>query len=1370
MSQITNNLNSLSSTISINILGTEGAGYINLPSQTTEPDIPTTGYRFYSDSNNNLSWKNQAGSVFKLNTSAATTSRTWTLPNTDSEILTTATIGGNIPDGNSTTKGSLIGITNDFTASVGKNALSGITTGVSNVAIGVDAGTVITTGSRNTILGSSANVDLSSGNDRIAIGYNANATANGQLAIAPAITEIKATGLTAAADGTGTILSIDSNGILKPSAGTNKTVALIDTNFSNLQTQQTTNTNDISTINSVLSTVAYPSDYGAAADGVTDDTAAIQAAIDSGATVVKFLAATYSIAGQLSLPTGVSLIGAGQARTIFQKKAATGGHILTITGTTQKYDNTVSGITFDVNLRDSAISAQYVTRLKIDDCAFLNVPFWGIHLGVGNGADTVVRNFDVTISNCRFDGATQTYEQLLIFNSSRVNVINCTFTSSLGGSPIGVGIYQVADNIKLSRCTFKTIHIGLYYSISTNNIGIYECLFDDCDDGVQGANESDNGSFGATVVNNLEVIDSVFRYNTGVALDIGAVVGARIANCVFEYNVQSTVNINNGNSPIDAPSSNILISGCIFTNNNTSNVAHGLNPGILFSHPHNYYAVIDECVFQDTQSTPTQRHPISFSGIGVADYVTVSNSRLTSYTSSSSIGQYDGVTFGTHFIISNCTDVSTSLPTNVVSSDVSLYELTSRKGAASGYAPLDSSSKVPVANLPVATVTTRTGLLNNAYIDVSTKNTVVGRNAHINVTSALNNTCVGHDALNSVTTGGNNTAVGVGAASFTTTGTGNVCVGYYAATASAVNGSIVLGNVTSDTSNEMRVADTITRIKVVGLGNAADSTGTILSIDATGVIRKAPGTNNTIALIDAALTARELTANKNIANGYAGLGSDSKIASAQLPRANKTVEGAVAGYAPSTGNLFSTVLLGYQAGGSVSTGADNKVTVIGWKAGLSLVSGSTNNTVVGSACASNLTSGIDNIAIGASTASVLTTGSRNTIIGNNIVLTAASTDRIGLGYAASPDADGQFAIAPAVTHMKATGLTTAADGAGIIMSWDSTSKIMRPSGGTNNTVALIDTFISSKDQASGIAGLDSATLISSDKLLRMYTGCSSSTWDGVTTFTQDNDITISSNTTMTNDIICKVLTVDAATTLTTAGYGIWCEKLVLNGIIANNGSNGGNGGASPGTGGSGAPAATFGGGMPGGSADSSTAQPTAAVAYYGGTFASTFIGYGGGAGSIASGGIGTTGTSNQNNSYYIWKRNPNSNTLLDAVGRYIWAGSGGGAASGDGTNYGGSGGGGAGIVFISAKTITGTGAINAIGGNGGSATIGDCGGGGAGSGGVIIIHTLMNPANLTISADVSGGTPGTGIGSGGTGSNSATGIIRVFSPWTVALP
>lgn len=52
-----------------------------------------------------------------------------------------------------------------------------------------------------------------------------------------------------------------------------------------------------------------PSDFGAVGDGVTDDTAAIQAAVDSG-NIIVFEPITYKIAGTILLPSNVSLQGA----------------------------------------------------------------------------------------------------------------------------------------------------------------------------------------------------------------------------------------------------------------------------------------------------------------------------------------------------------------------------------------------------------------------------------------------------------------------------------------------------------------------------------------------------------------------------------------------------------------------------------------------------------------------------------------------------------------------------------------------------------------------------------------------------------------------------------------------------------------------------------------------------------------------------------------------------------------------------------------------------------------------------------------------------------------------------------------------------
>lgn len=61
-------------------------------------------------------------------------------------------------------------------------------------------------------------------------------------------------------------------------------------------------------------------DYGALGDGVTDDTAAIQAALDAGS-IIYFPAGTFMISASLTIPVGVHLVGAGRWKTIISMTA-----------------------------------------------------------------------------------------------------------------------------------------------------------------------------------------------------------------------------------------------------------------------------------------------------------------------------------------------------------------------------------------------------------------------------------------------------------------------------------------------------------------------------------------------------------------------------------------------------------------------------------------------------------------------------------------------------------------------------------------------------------------------------------------------------------------------------------------------------------------------------------------------------------------------------------------------------------------------------------------------------------------------------------------------------------------------------------------
>lgn len=66
------------------------------------------------------------------------------------------------------------------------------------------------------------------------------------------------------------------------------------------------------TITAKLQEFVSVKDFGAVGDGVTDDTAAIQAALDAGANVVYVPAGTYRITATISIPENVIVYGAGR--------------------------------------------------------------------------------------------------------------------------------------------------------------------------------------------------------------------------------------------------------------------------------------------------------------------------------------------------------------------------------------------------------------------------------------------------------------------------------------------------------------------------------------------------------------------------------------------------------------------------------------------------------------------------------------------------------------------------------------------------------------------------------------------------------------------------------------------------------------------------------------------------------------------------------------------------------------------------------------------------------------------------------------------------------------------------------------------------
>lgn len=303
--------------------------------------------------------------------------------------------------------------------------------------------------------------------------------------------------------------------------------------------------------------------------------------------------------------------------------------------------------------------------------------------------------------------------------------------------------------------------------------------------------------------------------------------------------------------------------------------------------------------------------------------------------------------------------------------------------------------------------------------------------------------------------------------------------------------------------------------------------------------------------------------------------------------------------------------------------------------------------------------------------------------------------------------------------------------------------------------------------------------------------------------------------TMNRDIWADDLTIDSGVTVRPNGFRIYVlGTLTLNGTIEENGGNGGNGGTGAGASGTAGSsrAATYGcaraaggtggnqgaGGLAGanttnvwryGVNGSVAGGPAAGAGATGnsGTNGGVFQGAGGASGGGHSAGTSPAGSNGGSVTMAAVALGPWVDEWLaastcrpsDYTSAQLSCGSGGGGGSGGGlggagsAGCGGGGGGGGGWVFVAAYNVTGSGSIEAKGGNGGNGgnasggNNGGGGGGGGGAGGVVILVTKAGGTTPTIS--VAGGAGGTGGtksgtgGNGGTGGTGGAGVSRVFN-------
>lgn len=180
-------------------------------------------------------------------------------------------------------------------------------------------------------------------------------------------------------------------------------IATNTTNITTLQGQMTTVTNTANQAVPRDTLVISVKDHGAAGDGTTDDTSAINAAVTSlggnGGTVY-FPPGTYRLnnSNPITLPANTSLVGASpEASTILIGSSNTAGAAVNVTGDYAQVSNlTIRGTSSTVSSNPTAFGVQSVNNqfLKIENVIFrfvnnYAVKAWGDTVDTGTGGTTL---------------------------------------------------------------------------------------------------------------------------------------------------------------------------------------------------------------------------------------------------------------------------------------------------------------------------------------------------------------------------------------------------------------------------------------------------------------------------------------------------------------------------------------------------------------------------------------------------------------------------------------------------------------------------------------------------------------------------------------------------------------------------------------------------------------------------------------------------------------------------------------------------------------------------------------------------------------------------------------------------------------------
>ena len=249
------------------------------------------------------------------------------------------------------------------------------------------------------------------------------------------------------------------------------------------------------TLNILKGTIVTPEMFGAIGDGVTDDSSAIEDALDSGKTL--YLTKRYK--AELSYTGDVTITGNPDSEIIGS---------LAVTG-----DVDISNIKLTKSSSTNFLFTANHGKLYANNCVF-----------DGNGDDIfscVQLNSTVlaTVKNCKIFNSTGR-NGIAISSSSNVTVENCYITSIYGP---GIQTFDICNNIRILNNFVYNTNIGVW----TGDGGSDGCISTYGDTTGTGTTPSENFEIRGNIIYN----DMIVEANTGVAVRLNGV-----KNCYFDHN------------------------------------------------------------------------------------------------------------------------------------------------------------------------------------------------------------------------------------------------------------------------------------------------------------------------------------------------------------------------------------------------------------------------------------------------------------------------------------------------------------------------------------------------------------------------------------------------------------------------------------------------------------------------------------------------------------------------------------------------------------------------------------------------------------------------------------------------------------------